>query len=139
MENNSAEKAGGAIYWNYYEPTGLDNLQFTNNSAILYGNNKACFSQNMEMVLTSRRYSTNTVRLNFRRQLTTSSNISGQRSGGSLPTITVYLRDKFGQVVGSDTSSTATISITSTTPGATYTPSSIWFYNSDCTEWCVCI
>ena len=39
-----------------------------------------------------------------------------------MPTITVYLRDKFGQVVGSDSSSTATISVTSTTSGATYTP-----------------
>ena len=55
MENNYAEQAGGAVDWNYNEPTGLDNLQFVNNSATLYGNDKACFAQNMEMSVSSRR------------------------------------------------------------------------------------
>ena len=64
----------------------------------------------------------NIVKFYYRRYLTTGTTISGQRSGSSLPTITVYLKDKFGQVVGSDSSSTATISVTSTTSGAAYTP-----------------
>ena len=55
MENNYAEQAGGAVYWNYNAPTGLDNLRFINNTATLYGNDKACFAQNMEMSVSSRR------------------------------------------------------------------------------------
>ena len=55
MENNSAELSGGAIYWNYDEPVGLDNLSFINNTATLYGNDKACFSQNMEISAATRR------------------------------------------------------------------------------------
>lgn len=48
--------------------------------------------------------------------------MSDQQSGGTIPTIYLALVDEFDQYVGSDSSSTATIYITSSTSGQTYTP-----------------
>ena len=48
--------------------------------------------------------------------------LTDQQSGGSIDTIYLALVDKFDQYVGSDSSSTVTISITSSTTNETYTP-----------------
>ena len=52
----------------------------------------------------------------------TSVSLTNQQSGGSIGTIYVALVDQFGQVVGSDSSSSATLSIVGNHSGATYTP-----------------
>jgi hypothetical protein len=52
----------------------------------------------------------------------TSYSKTDQVSGGVLGTIWMALVDQFGQVVGSDSSSTATLSIVGNHAGATYTP-----------------
>lgn len=48
--------------------------------------------------------------------------MTSQQSGGTLPNIYLALVDEFDQYVGSDSSSTATLTITSSTTGETYTP-----------------
>ena len=53
---------------------------------------------------------------------TDSITLTNQQSGGTMPSIYLALVDEFGQYVGSDSSSTATISIVSSTTGQTYTP-----------------
>ena len=52
----------------------------------------------------------------------TSVSLTNQQSGGSIGTIYVALTDQFGQVVSSDNSSSATLSIVGTYSGAAYTP-----------------
>jgi hypothetical protein len=52
----------------------------------------------------------------------TSYSITNITSGGVLGTIWMALVDQFGQVVGSDSTSTATLSIVGSHAGATYTP-----------------
>jgi hypothetical protein len=52
----------------------------------------------------------------------TSYSATNQTSGGDLDTIWMALVDQFGQVVGSDSTSTATLSIVGDHAGATYTP-----------------
>ena len=52
----------------------------------------------------------------------TSASLTNQQSGGSIGTIYVALVDEFGQVVGSDSSATATLSIVGSHSGETYTP-----------------
>lgn len=65
---------------------------------------------------------------NYRRFLTTTSgstslSISNQQSGGILDDMYLALVDEFGQIVSSDSSSTATISVTSdNSESQTYTP-----------------
>ena len=63
----------------------------------------------------------------FRRKLaiasgSTSISVSSQQSGGSLSTIYIALIDEFDQVVGSDSSSTATLSISGSYSTTTYSP-----------------
>ena len=66
------------------------------------------------------------IKLLFRRNLAVSSStslsVTNQQSGGTLPTIYIALVDQFGQIVGSDSSSTATLSISDSYSGAPYTP-----------------
>ena len=52
----------------------------------------------------------------------TSISVSSQQSGGSLSTIYIALIDEFDQVVGSDSTSTATLSISGSYSTATYSP-----------------
>jgi hypothetical protein len=92
------------------------------NSATKYGANYGSFSQNLKS-LTEAEYNSQIAK---RRSLTstlsgtTSLTLSSQQSGGTLPTIYLSLVDQYGQIVGSDSSSTATLSLVSTT--GTYTP-----------------
>lgn len=49
--NNYAEYRGGAIYWDLIEPmVSFDNISFSNNSAVYYGSNIACFAQRLVKV-----------------------------------------------------------------------------------------
>ena len=52
----------------------------------------------------------------------TSLSVSSQQSGGTISSFYIALIDEFSQIVGSDSSSTATISISGSFSGATYTP-----------------
>ena len=62
----------------------------------------------------------------FRRYLAASSStslsVTNQQSGGALSTIYIALVDQFGQIIGSDSSSTATLSYSGSYLGAKYTP-----------------
>ena len=55
IENNTAGFEGGGIYWNYFEPTGLESIRFTGNSAQVYGMNVACFAHDLDVSLSSTR------------------------------------------------------------------------------------
>ena len=48
--------------------------------------------------------------------------MTSQQSGGTLPTFYIALVDEFGQFVGSDSSSTATIEIIESSNTGAYTP-----------------
>ena len=63
----------------------------------------------------------------FSRQLdsisrSTSISISSQQSGSTLNSIFIALFDEFGEIVGSDSTSTTTLSIMSTSSNVNYTP-----------------
>jgi predicted outer membrane repeat protein len=121
--SNSAERAGGGIYWDYVAITSWDKITNSGNSATLYGADKACFAQKLIRIEESdytsnqlRRYLTSSV------SGTTSVSVTNQTSGGTLPNIYLALVDEFNQYVKSDSASTSTISITSSVIGQTYTP-----------------
>lgn len=52
---NTAARIGGGVYWDNHEPTGLDLITFSDNTAGFYGNDKAWFIQNMNMAVSSTR------------------------------------------------------------------------------------
>ena len=124
---NSASKGGGAIFWNYNQPKNITSLTYNSNTATLYGANYGCFAQVMNRI-TATEYAT---QIASRRRLsnasaslsgTTSITLSSQQSGGSLPEIHVALKDEFGQILGSDSTSTVTIAISGNYAGSSYTP-----------------
>lgn len=45
FEDNIASSSGGAIMWSDIEPINIENQDFVNNSAGLYGDNYASFPQ----------------------------------------------------------------------------------------------
>ena len=47
---NYAAVKGGAIFWDTLEPVYASTLNFTKNTAFLYGNDKACFAQKLAQV-----------------------------------------------------------------------------------------
>jgi hypothetical protein len=47
MTSNSADEAGGGVFWNYNQPYPISNVTFSSNTATNYGNDKACFAQKM--------------------------------------------------------------------------------------------
>ena len=47
--NNTADIKGGAIYWDELEPI-MKNISYKNNSAGKYGDNIACFSQELGII-----------------------------------------------------------------------------------------
>ena len=55
IENNTAGFEGGGIYWNYFEPTGLELIKFIGNSALVYGMNMACFAGFLDVSLSGTR------------------------------------------------------------------------------------
>ncbi|CDW77437.1 UNKNOWN [Stylonychia lemnae] len=75
---NYAQVKGGAIYWSSLEPEYNDiNLNFINNTGFLYGDNFACYAQNLV-------------------------SLTAKQSGGSVPILFIALIDKYGQILGSD-------------------------------------
>ena len=44
FKENKAENAGGGIKWDDVEPEFLDEVNYANNTATLYGNDIACFA-----------------------------------------------------------------------------------------------
>jgi hypothetical protein len=92
---------------------------YSSNSASSYGGNYAAFAQKLSR-LTDAQYSEHTgsrrnlISQNDTRKRTLTTSVSGttsltlsnQQSGGSIPTLHVALLDEFGQIVGSDSTST---------------------------------
>jgi hypothetical protein len=90
--SNSASLNGGAVYWQQFEPVFLNN-SFLNNSA-LYGDDVACFGSSLEFLVEGGR------------RLEGLSEVASGQTGKSFE---VSLIDKYGQVVKTDNSSTATL------------------------------
>ena len=124
ISSNTAQSSGGGMFWNYNQPSNISLITFTSNTATLYGNDYGWFAQKMTRIEESVYNSS----LSLQRSLdsglsgTDSITLSDQQSGGTIPTIYLALVDEFGQYVGSDSTSTATISIVSSTTGETYSP-----------------
>ena len=49
--NNSADYLGGAVYWNYYNPNYFINETYVSNTAGVYGDNLASFSQVLKTII----------------------------------------------------------------------------------------
>ena len=135
FKDNSATKSGGAVYWNFNQLTNIDKLTYSNNTAVKYGNNYGSFAQALKTITqaeyealsntTRRRWVLNNslFRILSTSAGSTSVNLDNQQSGGSIGTIYVALFDQFGQVVSTDSSSSATLSIVGNHSGDTYVPS----------------
>lgn len=50
FKNCTSDVKGGAIFWDVLEPSYSSDLKFYNNSAFLYGDDKACYSQMLATV-----------------------------------------------------------------------------------------
>ena len=96
--NNFAGYEGGAIKWNYYEPTmNLDfNKNFKNNSALVYGNNIASVAKFLNVTVQNNSTS-KSVRL-----LQVSEVVV--QSGGDF-NVTLALFDKYNNIITTDSSS----------------------------------
>ncbi|CDW90477.1 UNKNOWN [Stylonychia lemnae] len=127
FKENQAEVKGGAIFWDQLEPEfSSDGLLYSNNKAKLYGNDIACYSQNLQSI-TKQEYFNQMINIGlfqddyfqqrileiekqnkYHRQL---EEIKFQRSGGQIPIIYLALKDKYGQIVGSDFQSKVRVNI----------------------------
>ena len=124
--SNIAAKAGGALYWDFVEIIGYDSWTYSNNTADLYGNNYAWFAQNL-IQISQQQYEAS---VNSRRSLsddltvngTDSLSLDGLGSGSTIPDTYIALVDKFGQIVGTESDSTVTLTIDTTNPVSVYTP-----------------
>jgi hypothetical protein len=99
FSNNSAVSSGGAIYWNANEPK-LANLSLLDNKA-KHGNDAAAYASSLDIVPTQ---------IVSRKLDESGFVLQGVASGQKLPTITVKLLDTLGQLMTTDSSSTADIS-----------------------------
>lgn len=59
FENNSADIAGGAIYWDYNQPNNITRPVYNNNRALKYGNNYAWFAQVLKTITADQYNSSN--------------------------------------------------------------------------------
>jgi hypothetical protein len=100
--NNSATSEGGAMYWDANEPT-LTNITQQGNQA-KHGDNAATYSAKIDIVPSE---------IVTRRLEETAFILQGVASGQKLPKITVKLLDSLGQLVSTDSSSTAELSSSS--------------------------
>ncbi len=50
LKNNWAANAGGGIKWDDIEPTFDGTTTYENNTGYLYGDNVACFAQNIILI-----------------------------------------------------------------------------------------
>ncbi|CDW84065.1 UNKNOWN [Stylonychia lemnae] len=127
FESNKADLQGGAIFWDQLEPiTNQSQISFINNKAHYYGDNLACYSQNLRAV-TQTQYLNKMIQIGLKTQddfdlriLSLDQNLFNhrelqnllnQRSGGSIPEIYMAMMDKYGQIVGSDFKSKVRVNI----------------------------
>ncbi|CDW71354.1 UNKNOWN [Stylonychia lemnae] len=133
---NTAEIKGGAIYWDVIEPIfKSSNVQMDSNYANKYGDDISCFSQNLK-VINWNTYLKQMVKAGLKsnddeeslarrllieeinqRKLTdgvlkeNSTTVNSLRSGGVIPRIYLAHVDKYGQIVGSDSSSKVRVTV----------------------------
>eukprot|EP00347_Sterkiella_histriomuscorum_P016469 403353061 len=142
--NNFAQKKGGAIHWNYYEPIFGPNVTFKANEAGWYGDSLSSYAQQL-MFLTQSEYDKQLEKVAFgennqrtlyqKRELqsigiTNASNsyvMSNVRSGGQIPYFYLAHVDKYGQIVGDDDTSKLRVQVDSSSyeknrDTLTYTP-----------------
>jgi hypothetical protein len=100
--NNSATSNGGAMYWDANEPVLEYNTMLGNKAK--HGDNAATYSAKIDIVSTE---------IVSRKLEDDAFVLQGVASGQKLPTITVKLLDSLGQLVSTDSSSTAEISSSS--------------------------
>ncbi|CDW75587.1 UNKNOWN [Stylonychia lemnae] len=126
FNNNRAGIKGGAIYWDSLEPKFFKNqMIFSGNKAQYYGDNIACYSQQLVMInqtlYIQLQIDLGVIKkdeMNLLRQLNSIGNqnqdgevdqlngkIKNQRSGGEIPQIYLAHIDKYGQIQSSDFSS----------------------------------
>eukprot|EP00347_Sterkiella_histriomuscorum_P005934 403354704 len=124
--NGKADIQGGAIFWNSIEPIfSYSKSKFQSNTAGYYGDNVACFGQRL-FVINQDQYLEQIEKINpsinslKSLQSTsiidtgTSLKLENQRSGGSLPKIYLAVKDKYGQIVGSNFDSKLLVYVNST-------------------------
>ncbi|CDW72107.1 UNKNOWN [Stylonychia lemnae] len=128
FNNNFATRQGGAIHWESLEPIISADVQFLNNIATQYGNDLSCFAQ--RIIKINQETYLNTMKnlgIEQRRQrlltdyiypsrilnVSISTQIKSQRSGGTMPGIYVALVDKYGQIIGIDQESKVRVNIDS--------------------------
>ena len=119
FQSNLAESSGGAIHWSYNEPESIELPQYINNTALLYGDNIACFAQNLiQKVDTENR----NLRVLSSYSGNESLSLESQQSGGFMPDLYLSLVDKYGQILGSDSSSSAILTMNTSDVPTSFTP-----------------
>ncbi|CDW91246.1 UNKNOWN [Stylonychia lemnae] len=131
FKQNKASIQGGGIYWDILEPQfNQNNFWFIENYANQYGDDIACFAQNL-ISISQQTYLNQMEKVggsigseNYQRDLQISVDevpknqgikvVENQRSGGPLPIIYMSLIDKYGQIVGSDFSSSVRVQVNTT-------------------------
>lgn len=110
--SNSADLSGGALYWDYNEISGYDTSTYDSNSAGYYGNNYACFAQNLVQI-TEDEYNSGLITRRMISEIegTTTLTLDDFGSGSAIPDLYVALVDKFGQIVGDDSLSILTLNV----------------------------
>jgi hypothetical protein len=105
FENCSSATVGGAIAWIYDEPVDIDTTTFTNNNAVVYGDDISAVAQQLATV-SEAYYNANM--MSSRRSLIDDNDpypnntVSSQMSGGELPTLYIGIFDKYGNLVKSE-------------------------------------
>eukprot|EP00347_Sterkiella_histriomuscorum_P019434 403341642 len=138
FKDNFAAIQGGVLYWDTVEPIiSLTQSTYVNNFAGFYGNNIACFAQEL-IKISQDQYTQQTNFFNNQQQrllnqigenlnenyqrldgnglrlLTSKLQIVNQRSGGSIPTTYLALVDKYGQILGSNSNSKIQVFVNAT-------------------------
>jgi hypothetical protein len=105
FENCSSANVGGAIAWIYDEPIDIGTTTFTNNNAVLYGDDISAVAEQL-LTVSEEFYNANII--STRRSLIDdddpypTNTVSSQMSGGELPTFYIGIFDKYGNLVKSE-------------------------------------
>ncbi|CDW79966.1 UNKNOWN [Stylonychia lemnae] len=115
---NFAQKKGGAIHWNYYEPLISKNVFFEKNIAGWYGDSISSYSQNLKIIsaeeyelqlekikageISQRKLEAYSKTNNSIRPQESQYQVNSVRSGGNIPQVFLAHVDKYGQIVGDD-------------------------------------
>ncbi|CAI2387538.1 unnamed protein product [Moneuplotes crassus] len=126
FENMKSHTIGGGISWTYYEPTGIQTAQFSNNTATEYGDDIAGVPTYLKAV--SAEYYNSYISRN-RRDLSVSvgdpypnSTINDCQPGGLLPTVYLGIFDGYDNLVKHLNEGELQASVTGITGNETYTP-----------------